>query len=469
MLALVLALRQGGYRGHVTSGGHFATFAAEFLRDFPELDSICRFEADRTLVELVESIHHGRPLDGVAGLALQGGGEARFTAPRPLPELDGLPWPDRRGEPARCFGHAIMPLVGSRGCYGRCSFCSIAAWQDKGSTGKRFRMRRVEDIADEMAEQQRSRGVEIFVFQDDNFFLPRAEASLARIHALADALAARGVTRFATVVKARADDVQREVFTALVERLHCLRAYVGIESHADAGLRTLARNTAPSDNERALALVRELGLYICFNVLPFDPDATLDTFAENIGFLGRVVDFPFCISRVELYAGTPILARMAKEGRCRGDYLRWDYSLADPRLEQVFRWFLSCLHDRNYGDEAAVVQLWLLRFDVEACRFFHPESYRASFLERAVAITRAVSSDTVRALEDLVTLAREGRASDVVDVLAAITSRARAVDAEAHQAMRALAADMSRAVGSPASLCEVRHVLDASPPAPAFA
>ena len=34
MLAVAMGLREGGYRGHITAGGHFATFAAEdLLRD----------------------------------------------------------------------------------------------------------------------------------------------------------------------------------------------------------------------------------------------------------------------------------------------------------------------------------------------------------------------------------------------------------------------------------------------------
>ena len=42
-LALAMALREEGYRGHITAGGHFATFAAgELLRDFAALDSVCR-------------------------------------------------------------------------------------------------------------------------------------------------------------------------------------------------------------------------------------------------------------------------------------------------------------------------------------------------------------------------------------------------------------------------------------------
>jgi radical SAM superfamily enzyme YgiQ (UPF0313 family) len=467
MLALALSLREGGYRGHLTSGGHFATFAAEdLLRDFPELDSICRLEADVTLVELARALEAGTALTLVAGLALREGDAVRLTAPRPLPALDGLPFPDRRGEPARCFGHAIMPLVGSRGCYGHCHFCSIAAWQEKGSPGRRFRLRSVEEIADEMAEQQRARGIEIFVFQDDNFFLPRPSASLARIHGLADALEARGVRRFATVVKARADDVRKEVFGPLVERLHVIRAYVGIESHSGSGLVTLGRNATLADNDTALDLCRELGLYICFNLLPFDPEATLESFQENVDFLERVADYPFCLSRVELYAGTPLLARLRAEGRARGDYLKWDYTLADPRLERLFRAFMACLAERNFSDEAAVVKLWLLRFDVEACRHFHPDRYRPEFLERAVAVTRLVSDDSIRALRTLVELSQRG--DPPVRLVAEIARRAAAVDAEADRSIRALSADMSRAVGAPSSLTEVRHVLDAAPPAPVF-
>ena len=41
LLAVAMGLREAGYRGHITIGGHFATFAApELLRDFPEIYSV---------------------------------------------------------------------------------------------------------------------------------------------------------------------------------------------------------------------------------------------------------------------------------------------------------------------------------------------------------------------------------------------------------------------------------------------
>ena len=45
---------------------------------------------------------------------------------RPLIEtLDILPLPDREFKPMSILGHDIMPLIASRGCSRKCSFCSI--------------------------------------------------------------------------------------------------------------------------------------------------------------------------------------------------------------------------------------------------------------------------------------------------------------------------------------------------------
>ena len=459
-LALALALRERGYRGHLTAGGHFATFESEaLLQSFPELDSICRFEAERTIVDLAQGLATNGSLDQVAGLALRRGDEVVFTAPRPLPELDQLPRPDRRGEPARCFGHAIMPLVGSRGCYGHCSFCCIAAWHEVGGNGRRFRLRDVDDIADEMAEQHRLRGIEIFNFQDDNFFLPRPEASLERIHGLADALARRGVLRFATVVKARPNDVEPKVFAALVERLHCIRSFVGLETNAPTGLVTLGRGGSVDHNRRALDVVSDLGLYIAFNILLFDPDTQLADMTRNVAFMRSVADYPFFVGRVELLAGTPILARMLEEGRCRGDFLRRDYRLANPEVERAFQLFLRCMAWRNLGDDSPVFSLSLLRFDIEACRFFHPDVYRDEWREQAVAVTRGFSLDTAEILETIVNHCASPK-SAVDDGLLGedLERRCRRLDIQTAAEAQAIAEEMSAAVGRPASLCEVRHV-----------
>jgi radical SAM superfamily enzyme YgiQ (UPF0313 family) len=172
-LALALALRERGYRGHITAGGHFATFACgDLLRDFVELDSIVRQEGEHTLVALLEAITKGAPLHDIPGLGFRVGEEVVLTALPSNPELATLPPPDRRGTPAACFDHRIAPLVSSRGCYANCTFCCIAAWHEQTLPGKRYRVREPDAVAQEMVELARTRDIEIFVFHDDNFFVP---------------------------------------------------------------------------------------------------------------------------------------------------------------------------------------------------------------------------------------------------------------------------------------------------------
>lgn len=449
-LAIAVALREAGYDGHITVGGHFATFeASNILNEFPEIDSVCRQEAEDTLVALVRAVARGEPTAGLAGVTCRVPGGPIVAGPEaPLPDLDTLPWPDRRGEPARCFDHGIAPLVGSRGCYANCSFCCIAAWHEQSLPGKRYRLRGVEPIADEMVELQRTRGVDIFVFHDDNFFLPGHQRNRERIAALADALEARGIGPFATVVKARPTDVDPEVFRLLKERLRCIRVYVGIETDADQGLKTLRRWALARQNRRAIEIVRALDLYTCFNLLIFDPDTDLDAIETNIRFMRFAAECPSNFGRVELYAGTPLLARMLAEGRCRGDWLQYDYELATPLVTRVFGLAMQCFRERNFGDYAIANRIMATRFDLEVCRHFHPDAFDAVWLEEGKALSRVLARSSADALQRIVAHVRGGEPQDAdADLVTTLSAEVRRVDAAVASRARRLAATLSRAIG----------------------
>lgn len=404
MMAVLLGLREGGYSGHITAGGHFATFACrDLLRDFPELDSVCRHEAEETVVELAGALERGADLTDVPGLALPGGPDgALLTASRAPPNLDALPPPDRRGPPRRCFGHAIAPLVSSRGCYANCSFCCIAAWHEQTLPGKRYRLRRADDVADEMVALQRARDVELFVFHDDNFFVPGAAHNLRKLNALADALEQRRIGPFGVIVKARPNDVDPRVFTTLRDRLHALRIYVGIETDSDQGLVTLQRHVDSRHNHAAIDTLRELGLNASFNMLIFDPDTTVGSLEHNIAFMAAHTDFAFNFCRTELYAGTPLLARMLADGRARGDYLGHDYALRTPEVQQIFELSMRAFGPRNFGGGALHNDIGGWRLQLETVRHFHPEVYDPAWRAELTAVQRRLGDDTVAGLREIV-------------------------------------------------------------------
>lgn len=452
-LAFAVALRERGYRGHLTLGGHFATFASlEILRDFPEVDSIVRQEAEGTMVALAQALASGASiasLTSIEGLALRNGEGRPVLTPHPaLPDLAALPWPDRRGAPAACFAHGIAPLVSSRGCYANCSFCCIAAWQEQSLPGKRYRLRAVEAVADEMVALQRTRGIDIFVFHDDNFFVPGHKRNRERIAALADALEARGIGPFATVVKARPTDCDPEVFRLLKERLQCIRVYIGIETDADQGLITLQRWSGSKQNREAIELVRALDLYTCFNMLIFDPDTTIQSLETNIAFLRYAAEFPSNFGRVELYAGTPLLARMQAEGRARGDYMQWDYALASREVERVFSLSMECFHARNFGHDALANRIMGTRFDLEVCRHFHPEIFRPAWLAEGKALNQQLARDTADGLTAIVDAVKRGASID--DERALVNRLApglRATEREVGERCRDLAQRLQAAIG----------------------
>ncbi len=229
-----------------------------------------------------------------------------------------------------------------------------------------------------------------------------------RLSRLADLLEARKVRDFATVVKARPTDVQPRPFETLVKRLHCIRCYVGIETDADQGLETLHRWAQPRHNHQAIELVDALDLYVCFNVLLFDPDTTVDSLKTNLEFMHRWAAHPFNFGRIELYAGTPLLQRMQAGGRARGDWLQWDYAMSDPKVERIFQLTARAFFDRNFRPDALANTMMSTRFDVEVVRRFHPSLMREAWRQEAEALSTALGRDSVACMREVIARVEAG-------------------------------------------------------------
>jgi hypothetical protein len=451
VLGLVVALREHGFTGHITAGGHFASFEwRNILADFPELDSVCRFEAEETLRELVQAVLTGNDFSNIAGLALRVKSEGpQLTSARRPPSLDTLAWPDRRGPAANCLGHGIAALVGSRGCYGNCSFCCIATLHRKSSPEDRHRLRAVEDIAAEMAELQARRGIDIFIFHDDNFFLPRQEDSLQRIAALGDAIEKLHLRRFATVVKARPNDVTPAVIGMMRERLGLVRMFLGVESSTQQGCHTLGRGVRANEAERALGVIEAHGLYVCFNMLVFDPDASIDGLLTNMAFIEAHGEHPSNFGRVELYAGTPLLERLLLERRARGDYLAWNYDQATPEMQRVFELSIEAFYERNFSGSALANRLQSTRFDVEVARHFHPASFRSEWLQTAKNLNQQLARSSAEGVRRIIAHVTGGaHVGKDATFISALASELRAAEVRIDADATDLEAQVQRTIGA---------------------
>jgi len=66
----------------------------------------------------------------------------------------------------------------------------------------------------------------------------------------------------------------------------------------------------------------------------------------SLDFWQQHADVPMNFCRTEVYVGTPLMHRLAREGRLIGDEFGWDYHISDPRAEIAFRVFARALYDR---------------------------------------------------------------------------------------------------------------------------
>jgi radical SAM superfamily enzyme YgiQ (UPF0313 family) len=318
----------------IVAGGHYASCAAEpLLEHHPELDLVVLHEGERALVELADlGPCVAEQLGDIAGIAYRSAGSVRMTPPRPaLADLDQLPPPDREGRTRRQAGVPIAYLLGGRGCLGACSYCCITTLH-RMAPGKCFRQRAPERVADEMASLYWERGVRQFVFHDDNFLVPSRVQNHARLDALEQALSRRGVRDIGLVIKCRPQDAEESLLKRLRD-LGLLRVFFGIESANEDGLGCLGRTHTVAQAERALELAASLGVSAQFTIMLFHPDATLATGKTDVAFMRRHIAHPWNFCRTEIYAGTPLEARMLAEGRARGDYLARSYSLLDPAAD----------------------------------------------------------------------------------------------------------------------------------------
>jgi anaerobic magnesium-protoporphyrin IX monomethyl ester cyclase len=337
---LAQRLREAGVDSHFTIGGHYPSLChEELLTNFPEIDSVVRYEGEETLIELVARLRAGEDWHQVDGIAYRQGSEIVSTRPRALvADIDALPFPDRPREPERVGGFPTLPVLASRGCIRRCSFCSIHTFY-RTAPGKVVRVRKPAKVVEEMLDLHRRHGVRVFLFQDDDFPLwgkkgrRWADELIGRMHD--SGLAENTVWK----ISCRAEYVEPELFLEMREAGLFL-VYMGIESGVDAGLEILFKQMTIAQNRAAVETLKKLAIVFSYGFMLFDPSSTFQSVRENVGFLRQIVgdgSAPAVFSRMLPYGGTPIRDQLAKEGRLRGDLTHPDYDFLDPGLNEYYR------------------------------------------------------------------------------------------------------------------------------------
>ncbi|MDB5405953.1 MAG: Radical domain protein [Rhodospirillales bacterium] len=133
---LIRAVRRRFPEALIVAGGEHITALTEYsMRDCPEIDVCVCGEGERALYEICEAYRDGRDFAAVAGAAyLDRDGALVEIAAERIREVSELAWPvwpdgymERFWAAGKSYGVQTardMPIIASRGCPYRCTFCS---------------------------------------------------------------------------------------------------------------------------------------------------------------------------------------------------------------------------------------------------------------------------------------------------------------------------------------------------------
>ena len=330
-------------RSHITMGGHMATFwGKEILERYNFVDSIIRGEGEITSYELVQAIEKNNSFKHIDGLSYRKDNVIYENRDRALIEnLDNLPFPVRDQFHLHDNRMQYLRICSSRGCLGKCGFCS--SFVGRKQKDYRWRGRSPENVVDEIEELVNKYDFHTFDFIDSTFEDP-GEKGKVRIGNIAQEIIRRKINIFYNCCF-RAEnwsDKDRDLLKLLVKS-GLEKVNIGFESGNDRGLRLLMKRARSKDNERVIKLLADYpDIYITFGFIMFHPDSIYDDLKDNADFLyntgiGQVIRHYFW--KLEVYPSTLIEKRLVESERITDQYDicdgMYEYEFLDERVHQI--------------------------------------------------------------------------------------------------------------------------------------
>jgi radical SAM superfamily enzyme YgiQ (UPF0313 family) len=274
--------------------GLFAVFGGPHPTFFPEMieeegvDGLCRGEGEEALLALVDRLAAGgsEAVLDLANWSFRRDGQVIANPVRPyLDDLDSLPFPDRalvyEREPAAARSK-IKHFLAGRGCPYNCTYCFNHALSElyRGK-GRRFRLRSVQGVIDEVRWVRDHYPLEFVVFVDDTFVLsPPWLAEFA-----AEYPRQIGLPFFCNT---RANLVTAEQ-VRLLQEAGCHTVSMGVEAGNDRiRNEVLKRQMSKEQILEAARLIREGGLHLTTTNMIGLPSSTLEDDFETLDLNARL-------------------------------------------------------------------------------------------------------------------------------------------------------------------------------------
>lgn len=256
------------------AGGPEATLEkGELLNGRGILDYCFVGECERSFPSFVKCLLEGRDVRGVPGLGYRDkAGTAVCNEPDVIWNLDELPFPDFSFFDSLDYIREKYPLVTSRGCPYKCSYCAVGK-----VSGMRWRFRSPVHVVEELSRARKDYNIRGFEIVDDNFTL-----DMSRAKEICRLLINKGLSlKWVCINGIRADRSDDELFK-LMRRAGCQEIWFGIESLNSDVFQRVNKGEKIETILQAVALARKNDIAASGFFIVGLPGSTFKTDAQSL-------------------------------------------------------------------------------------------------------------------------------------------------------------------------------------------
>ena len=263
--------------------------ADHLLHEYPFVDVGCFGEAEGQLEDLLTAIETGgrarpEPFEAFRGYQVRLR-DGRITnqgiaCSPPAIDLARLPAADWTWVDFSRYTRVAIPVITSRGCIRRCTFCSEAG--AASTSWGPYRYRPAAAIADEIRAQHERHRFDHLWFTDSVF-----NGNLRMVKELCDLLIEADLGfRWDAQLTIR-PDMTSELLDK-IRRAGCQMLHWGLESGSDTVLRLMQKGYTARTAQEVLARTHEVGIRQNINLIVGHPGETEEHFQETLAFLRQV-------------------------------------------------------------------------------------------------------------------------------------------------------------------------------------
>jgi radical SAM superfamily enzyme YgiQ (UPF0313 family) len=344
----------------MVAGGEHITALPEFSLKNSELDAVILGEGELIFPSLIKALRNNENFQDIKGIAFKNRLNKEIVInqrEKRIMDLDSIPWPDWDSFPIEEYIKSdlqngvnrgrSMPIIATRGCPHRCSFCSnMKMW-----TGI-YKVREPSDVISEMEHYIKSYDIVNFNFQDLTAFVDKHWT----LNLTQEILSRNLNISWQLPSGIRIEDFDNEVASS-VYKSGCRNMAFAPESASPKILESVKKDIDLGQMEKAINVAVSSNINLsCFFVIgfPLETDETLRVTLNFVRKLARLGVTDIGLAQFVPYPGSELFEQLLQSGEIKLDddfflspmefYLKTSHCYAkDFTSQELFKWQIRIL------------------------------------------------------------------------------------------------------------------------------